>query len=1017
MDCLSFFVLLAVVVTVFGVWLYRLNRRLRAAESRLDELDRASSRLHRTLARVRGDLAQLRPDAPPPPVTAGPTTPFGSPPRATAAEEIPAATAEPAAAKEPLPEEEVPSPADRLPPSVEAAPPPVEAAPPAAEIAAPAVKRIDWERWIGVRGAAVAGAVVLALAGLLFLKYSIEQGLIPPPVRVAAGILAGLGCLAGSESLRRRPRGYEATADALAGAGVVLLYAAVWAARALYALIGPGFSFVLMVLVTLACGALAWFYDSRVIAVLGLVGGFATPALLTGLERPIGLFGYLVLLNLGVLALAVRRGWPQLAALSLAATFLYQAFWIFGRMESQHLLLGVAVAGLFAVVYALAPWGTEASPPQERRWRQAQAAAVFLPFAFTVYFAANAELGPHLYPLGALLLLLSLLAQWIGRQQAQPLFGVAGAVAALTAVLVWCLRADFDLARQWQAAATGVALALAFHLPWELALARRRAGADGAGVAAGEATAERISALGFLLLAVGVPLAISSASPWPWLAAWTVLAVLLWRQSAVPGGKFLPLLASLAVGAGGGLLFLVQARDRPAPVLLYVLAAAVACQLGALRRRDPEGRRWAEIAAVVLPLALNAVLAHEAAAPTLAAWMFYATTLAAAALAVLAATRLASGGFYFAALAILAVDHGLWSAAAGPATDTAALALGFAAQVLAVAAATAWPFVAGAAFRAEPWAWYAAALAAPAWFLSLRHLFVLLFGTAAIGLLPLVLAAMSLAAAARSRRRWAPSGATGRGRLAWFAAVALGFVSVAIPLQLDQEWITLGWALEGLAVLVLWRRLDHPGLKYFGLLLLFAASVRLVLNPAVVGYHPAAGWPLLNWLLYTYLVPAAALVFSARLLATLEVARQRPFEEELYRRGWPVAAAGCGVAAVLVVFVWINLAIFDFFSPGGRLLVSLDRLPARDLTLSLAWAAYALLLLALGMARGIRALRWISLGFLVLALIKVFLHDLGELTDLYRVASLVGLAVSLLVVSLAYQRFVFGRRPTPGEDP
>ena len=42
---------------------------------------------------------------------------------------------------------------------------------------------------------------------------------------------------------------------------------------------------------------------------------------------------------------------------------------------------------------------------------------------------------------------------------------------------------------------------------------------------------------------------------------------------------------------------------------------------------------------------------------------------------------------------------------------------------------------------------------------------------------------------------------------------------------------------------------------------------------------------------------------------------------------------------------------------------------------------------------------------------KVFLYDLGELKDLYRVASLVGLAFSLILVSLAYQRFVFRRRP------
>ena len=67
------------------------------------------------------------------------------------------------------------------------------------------------------------------------------------------------------------------------------------------------------------------------------------------------------------------------------------------------------------------------------------------------------------------------------------------------------------------------------------------------------------------------------------------------------------------------------------------------------------------------------------------------------------------------------------------------------------------------------------------------------------------------------------------------------------------------------------------------------------------------------------------------------------------------------------------------------------------------------------MAKDSSGLRWISLGFLVLTIGKVFLYDLGQLRDLYRVASLVGLAVSLIAVSLAYQRFVFRRRRS-GED-
>jgi uncharacterized membrane protein len=115
--------------------------------------------------------------------------------------------------------------------------------------------------------------------------------------------------------------------------------------------------------------------------------------------------------------------------------------------------------------------------------------------------------------------------------------------------------------------------------------------------------------------------------------------------------------------------------------------------------------------------------------------------------------------------------------------------------------------------------------------------------------------------------------------------------------------------------------------------------------------------------------------------------------------------------------VWINLAIADWFSTGDAVTLSFDHSPARDLVTSLAWACYAVLLLAFGMWKNLSALRWVSLCFLLLTIGKVFLYDLSHLHDLYRVMSLVGLAFSLLGVSLAYQRFVFRKAPSGGGRP
>ncbi len=900
------------------------------------------------------------------------------------------------------------------PPALPAAPPVAPGADEPEAARTPAIE-IDWERWVGVRGAAVAGGVVLALAALLFFKYSIEHGLIPPVVRVILGVAAGVAAIWSSELLRRR--GYEPAANALSGAGVVVLYGALWAANRLYDLLPTGPAYASMILVTAACGVLAWRHRSLVIAILGLAGGFATPLMLaTGSDHPIGLFGYILLLDAGLLVLAQRRRWPVLGVLGLAATLLYETFWIVDRMDAARQALGLVIVGVFAVLFAFAAARGRrgAAPHQELAWRISGVGGVLVPFALGLYFAGRSELGTHLWGVAGLLLLLSLAAAWTARELERPGVAVAAAAADVAVVLVWCGRTRFDTALAWELVAVAAALVLAFHLLLEWGLRR---GSEGSALGALGWPAV-VAAVGFFVLLVGVPLG-AVESLWPWLAGWAVLAATLVRQARVAAFAWLTAVSGGLAGLGLALFFAVHGRTPalPAPPLFFglVLAAAVAFQLLAVARPGKPDARWREVAAAALPLAVLLALVVESGEPSLAPGLYHVASILLALLVVLAATRLAEGRLSLAVMAVLALQHLQWGAAFPgladePATALAAMAL----QLAAVGVFAAWPFLAAGRLIGDRWAWYAAALAPVVWFPSLKRLYEVRFGDASIGLLPLLLAGVALAAAYRSRGLWAVGDPDRRRNLAWFAAVALAFASVAIPLQLDRQWITIGWALEGVAVMVLWRQLDHPGLKYFGLALLTAVTVRLVANPAVLGYAAHSGWPLLNWLAYTYLVPAACLVGAAAVLHPLEVARALDAERPLYARGWAVGAAGCGMAAVAVVFAWINLTVFDAFSRGAPLSLSFERMPARDLTLSLAWALYALLLLAIGMARRSQGLRWISLAFLVITIGKVFLYDLGELRDLYRVASLLGLAASLILVSLAYQRFVFGRAPEDG---
>ncbi len=866
------------------------------------------------------------------------------------------------------------------------------------------VPQIDWERWIGVRGAAVLGGVVLALAAVLFLRYSIERGLIPPIVRVAFGFLAGVGSLVGSETVRRR--GYRAVADATAGAGVVILYASTWAARELYELIPAPVAWALMVLVTVVCGLLSWRREARLIALLGLAGGFATPLLLSSAENdPLSLFAYLLLLDIGLLWLARRNRWPILAGLSLAGTFLYQTVWIVFGLEADRLPLALVVLGVFAALYVLAApklrsteTSGEGSEELLSTWTVSRIGALVLPFLLTLMLAARTDLGERLWPLAVLAALLTTAAVWLDRGGREPPLSLGAAGCLLALWTIWNGARQLTVTGVWETAAVAILLALALHWPLEL---RRRGRVEEA------ARAALVFSLGaaFVWCCARLPKEASALAPW--LAGLVGLASLALRQARLLAEGWR--LAAAALPPLGLAALLLQwegpARLSASGVAAFAVLASFPYSALALRRAE-SAERWRR-AALLAPCATLLVLAPFALRLSSSPWVFLITTLALGALACFACASRASGRGYVATGGSLAMAQ--WAGALaflGSGIEGAPIAV-LVCGTLAVVLLAFWPFVhRGRLLDSRP-TLYVAALAAPVWFLPLRAAWLELWGDRSIALLPLALGGITCAAAACARR--VSGGERVVRQLAWLLGVAIGFLALAIPLQLDREWLTLGWALQGAALVWLWRRLDHPGLRYAGLALLAVVTARLVANPAVLGYHAKASVPVLNWLLYAYGVPVAALIAAATFQAPLEIERRTARERDLYDGPIRLGAAACGLAAIVVSFVWVNLTIFDAFADGPVVRLTLDRMPARDLTLSLAWIVFAVALLALGMARHSSALRWLSLAFLVLAIGKVFLYDLGELEELYRVASLAGLAISLLLVSLAYQRFVFGR--------
>jgi uncharacterized membrane protein len=117
-------------------------------------------------------------------------------------------------------------------------------------------------------------------------------------------------------------------------------------------------------------------------------------------------------------------------------------------------------------------------------------------------------------------------------------------------------------------------------------------------------------------------------------------------------------------------------------------------------------------------------------------------------------------------------------------------------------------------------------------------------------------------------------------------------------------------------------------------------------------------------------------------------------------------------------FLLVNIEIADYFSdPGSTLTFQFSGNFARDMTYSIAWALFALVLLVIGIGRRSRAPRYAGLGLLGVTILKLFFHDLARLDQLYRIGAFVAVAAIAMLASFAYQRFYAASLKESSEAP
>lgn len=430
--------------------------------------------------------------------------------------------------------------------------------------------RFDFEDLFGRLLPIWAGGITLAVAGFFLVRWSIDAGLLTPAVRVALAGLFGLALIAGAEiAYRWRERVADPrVAQALAGAGLATLYAAFYLAGTAYGLIGSTLAFLGLAGVTAAAIGLSYRFGLPS-AVLGLVGGFAAPALVGSEEANLPLLTlYLALVTAGLAVTGRRQDRAWLGVAALAGGLGWGALLLAGgvREGADGVVLGAYLVLLGAIVPGLT--GVTAARPH---WlvRVGAAGVAALQLAFLVQQGGFGALEWSLY------LLLGAALAWFGWRQ--PAMREANGVAA----------------------ATGVALLFAWSDPAPAAFALVSAGLAGifAGVPLGHLARGHGRALDIAQVA-GVAVGIALAALWHFgeplpetprlmmalslaaLACLPVVAVFLAERSRVAHADAAVMVAqAIAALCGFGALAQVLPHDA-LPWTAAALAALLAWRAG-----------------------------------------------------------------------------------------------------------------------------------------------------------------------------------------------------------------------------------------------------------------------------------------------------------------------------------------------------------------------------------------------------------------------------------------------------
>ncbi len=214
-------------------------------------------------------------------------------------------------------------------------------------------KPSNWEKFIGENLINKIGILVLIIGVGIGAKYAIDNELISPLTRIILGYFVGLGLF--GFAIKLKPK-FENFSAVLLSGSMAILYFITFLAYSLYGLLPQSLTFILMVVFTGFTVFASLKYNQQIIAIIGLVGAYAVPFLLSdGSGKVVILFSYMSLINVGILIIAFKKYWRILNVIAFVFTWFIFEFWLFdGFKPSLHFAIASVYLTIFFTIFYVA---------------------------------------------------------------------------------------------------------------------------------------------------------------------------------------------------------------------------------------------------------------------------------------------------------------------------------------------------------------------------------------------------------------------------------------------------------------------------------------------------------------------------------------------------------------------------------------------------------------------------------------------------------------------------------------